>query len=207
MLNYHTQDYVIAAVLAAATATGGFFIGKHFTDKRHKKDREANWLKPEAAIMPENETLTDGEISAWADFNTHWNTCANTVEWKDDWMQDGGRIIPDYWNERGNIEETKTARCDRFTDRYGRRGLMVRISATDGFVVYEAYISKDGKQPVVLTTLSETYSASHAKPWLDALAVVLQAQNEAAEAEVKKANAASAVNEAVNKAAETASAS
>lgn len=205
MLNYHARDVVLIGCIAGVAAGSGWLLGKHYAAKCHKKARESGWLTVEAVNMPESDKLLDKEIAAWAKFNTQWNNCTNEVQWKDEWLYSGSRIVPDYWAERGNIAETKVARCDRFTDRYGRRGLMVRITETDGFVIYEAYVSKNCQQPVYLTTVAETYSATHAAPWLDALEVVLNAQRTATEAVTAADKATDEINEAIYNAQETAS--
>lgn len=198
MLNFHARDVILISCIAGACTAGGFVLGGMWEKKRAEDERKAKQMPPEQLTKDSESLLTPDELQTWAAFSKDFEECTHEVQWKNEWMQEGGRIIPDYWNERDDIGETNIPKVSKFTDEFGRRGLMCRITANDGFVVYETFIA--GGKPTYLTCLSETHHATHAMPYLELLTTILEAQKIEAENKAASDKAAAEVADAIEKA-------
>lgn len=198
MLNFHAKDVILISCIAGASVAGGFVLGGMWEKKRAEAERRSKQMPAEQLTKDFEASLTPEELQSWATFSADFEECTHEVQWKNEWMQEGGRIIPDYWNERDDIGETNIPKVSKFTDEFGRRGLMCRITANDGFVVYETFIS--GGKPTYLTILSETHLATYNLPYLELLTTILEAQKIEAANKAASEKAAADVAEAIDKA-------
>lgn len=153
MLNWQTSDIAIVAGVSVAVGAASFYAGHKWSE--HSANKKLVAERPTTDKLTTAHVCSAEEKALWDTFIATYAKVSN-FEFKLT-IQDEcatGVLKPDLFTLYKQInpdeKENNVATFGRFTDRHGRRGIICFTGKTDGYIIYEDNVSKDGTQPVTL---------------------------------------------------------